>query len=80
MTKRLDHADIQGGILLNYGLAFPKNRYYFLRILDAKAGRDLVMALRPRSRPSSGIPIRQRKRFEKPSSAGSNPAPSTRRA
>jgi Dyp-type peroxidase family len=47
MTKRLDHADIQGGILLNYGLAFPKNRYYFLRILDPKAGRDLVMALRP---------------------------------
>jgi hypothetical protein len=32
----------------------------------------------PRSRTSSGIPIWQRKRFEKPSSAGSNPAPSTK--
>jgi deferrochelatase/peroxidase EfeB len=47
MTRLLDFADIQGGVLRAYGRqGFPKARYVFLRITDAARGREFVEAVR----------------------------------
>ncbi len=47
--RRLDLADIQGGILRAYGRqGFPKARYFFLNICDAAKGRRFVEQLIPR--------------------------------
>ena len=47
--RRLDLADIQGGILRAYGRqGFPKARYFFLNIRDAAKGRRFVEQLIPR--------------------------------
>ena len=37
MARQLDLADIQGGILRDYGEQFPKGRFIFLSIGDDKA-------------------------------------------
>nr|WP_137677804.1 hypothetical protein [Parerythrobacter lutipelagi] len=43
----LDLADIQGGILRNYGTGFAKGRSFFLHVSDGVKGRAFVEALRP---------------------------------
>jgi Dyp-type peroxidase family len=48
MTKQLDLSDIQGNIIRAYGGSFPKARYFFLQIDDAKAGRDFIVKLYPK--------------------------------
>jgi deferrochelatase/peroxidase EfeB len=48
MTRVLDLSDIQGHVIRAYGrYSFPHARFFFLRILDAAAGRRFVEALRP---------------------------------
>ena len=49
MVRTLDPNDLQGNILRPYGRqGFPKARYIFLHVAEAKAGRAFVEAVRPR--------------------------------
>ena len=49
MSRILDLADIQGGLLRAYGRqGFPKARYLFFTVRDGAKGRAFVEALRPK--------------------------------
>ena len=49
MVRSLDATDIQGNILRGYGRqGFPKARFIFLHVGEAKAGRAFVEAIGPK--------------------------------